>query len=127
MKLFHRLFHRRRANKPTGVTVGGGSGESPESPLVIRGANFDLAGTYAEFAYLTEVYGQKDEQWKLISHSHGRYGDREIDTIEIEFPDGKRQSVFFDISESLGKLPDMEVTKPSYASPRDSSEEDPLP
>lgn len=109
MKFFENLFRRGRGKEQqTGITVGEGSGENPDSPLVIRGANFDLAGTYAEFAYLTKLYGQKDEQWKLISHNHGRYGDPDIDTIEIELPDGTYKSVSFDITESFGKYPDID-------------------
>ena len=108
MKFFRNLFHKRKAEEQSAITVGEGSGESPDSPLVVRGAKFDLAGIYAELAYLTEVYGQKDERWKLISHSHGRHRDRDIDTIEIELSDGRCKSVFFDITESFRKDPDFE-------------------
>jgi len=85
------------------ITFEGGNGDSIDNAVVVKGAQFDLAGTTAEFAWVTKMYGRKDRDWYLLSHSHGRYGDREIDTIVIDIKNSAQQTIFFDISESFGK------------------------
>jgi len=49
-------------------------------------------------------FGPKDKGWKLISHSHGVFGGRDIDTFTIQLADGTQRSVFFDSTESFGKF-----------------------
>src|SRR5271167_2134164 len=110
-----------RREPPSGVesTSGsiffeGGNGDTVETAIVVRGARFDLVGTYAEFGWLTQTYGQKDSDWKLISHSQGKYAGRDIDTFELQLADGTPLTVFFDCTESFGKpLPaDIESVEP---------------
>src|SRR5215475_13849920 len=83
------------------ISYEGGNGDSVEAAIVVRGARFDLEGTYAEFAWLTQKYGQKDKDWKLLTHSHGKHGTRDIDTFEIQLADGTPVTVFFDCTESF--------------------------
>jgi hypothetical protein len=87
----------------------GGTGETVETAIVVRGARFDLEGTSAEFHWLTQTYGKKDIDWKLSSHSHGNYGGRDIDTFELRLADGTPLTVFFDCTESYGKLPPLDT------------------
>jgi hypothetical protein len=105
-----RKLKRSRRESPSGVESNsgsilfeGGNGDTVETAIVVRGASFDLVGTYAEFGWLTQTYGQKDSDWKLMSHSHGKYGDREIDTFELQLANGTPLTVFFDCTESFGK------------------------
>ncbi len=104
------------------VRFGGGNGDTIDRAVVIRGAAFDLAATWAEFAYVTQAYGQKDKDWKLISHTHGKQGDREIDTIEIELPGGERRNFFFDVTESFGKWPSAGESYPKVKDGGDSED-----
>ncbi len=96
-----------RLVRPRGTRLGrisfeGGDGDTIATAVVVRGAGSDLAGTYSEFAWLVDKYGQMDKDWKLLSHSHGQYGDRDIDTFEIELASGARLCVYFDCTESFG-------------------------
>lgn len=111
---FFDLFRKKRGSKATyhqnlhesegGIYFEGGNGESVEMAIVVRGARHDLVGTYAEFAWLTQMNGQKDRDWRLLSQSHGNYEGRDIDTFIIQKSDGIQHSVFFDCTESFGKL-----------------------
>lgn len=96
-----RLVHPRGI-RLGGISFEGGDGDTIETAVVVRGAGSDLAGTYGEFAWLVNKYGEKDKDWKLISHSHGQHEDRDIDTFEIELKSGTRLCVYFDCTESFG-------------------------
>jgi hypothetical protein len=94
--------------KPDGLDDGdlwyeGGDGNTIETAIVIRGVHEDLLGTAAEFHWLTWTFGRKDLDWQLISHSHGTFDDREIDTLELRLPTGTVRIVYFDITESFGR------------------------
>ena len=102
-----RDWFKRRQSHPE-LRFEGSDGASIEKAVIVRGATYDLMGTAAEFFWLEREYGSKDVDWKLLTHSHGSFGGREIDTIEIEVKSGERTRVYFDITESFGKWPDME-------------------
>ena len=61
------------SSNASGIYFEGGTGETVDTAVVVRGAKSDLEGTAVEFAWLVEVYGQKDRDWKLLTHSHGKY------------------------------------------------------
>ncbi len=82
----------------------GGSGDTMERAIVVRGARTNLEGTYAEYAWLVNRFGAKDKGWKLISRSHTVVGGCDIDTYQIQLADGTLRSVFFDSTESFGKF-----------------------
>ncbi len=112
MRLLNWLRRPRRSSResPSGVDNArgsiffeGGNGDTVEAAIVVRGARFDLVGTYAEFWWLTQKYGQKDIDWKLLTHSTGEHGGRYIDTFELQLAEGKLLTVFFDCTESFGK------------------------
>jgi hypothetical protein len=90
--------------KPHDIRFEGGNGGSMASAIVVRGAESELEGTYAAYAWLVNKYGKKDVGWKLVSHSHEMFNRREIATFKIEFPDGTQRVVFFDCTESFGKF-----------------------
>ena len=92
-----------RGSRLGGISFEGGDGDTIATAVVVRGAGSDLAGTYSEFAWLVKKYGEKDKDWKLVSHSHGQHEDRDIDTFEIEFKSGVRRCVYFDCTESFGR------------------------
>ena len=100
-----RLF--TRAPKSTldsgDIWFGGGNGDTVDNAIIVRGAQFDLVGTYAEFGWLARVHGQKDRDWTLISHSHEVRGGRDIDTFILRLTDGTSRTVYFDCTESFGK------------------------
>jgi hypothetical protein len=92
-----------------GITYEGGNGDSLENAVVVRGARFDLAGTIAVFAWLTATYGQLNVDWRLKLQSHGRFGNREIDTLVLDIKNRGEKTVFFDVTDSFGKFPEYGV------------------
>src|SRR5271166_1017019 len=100
---------KRRLGRPSNETADlgdnivfeGGNGDTVENAVIVRGARLDLAGTYAEFAWLAQVYGKKDLDWTLISHSHSVQGGRDIDTFVLRLRDGTSRTVYFDCTESF--------------------------
>ena len=101
----HRDPSSNEADTRQSIFFEGGTGESVELAIVVRGAQYDLEGTVAEFAWLSQKYGQKGTDWKLIWQSHGIHDARDIDTFQIELADGTPLTVFFDCTESFGKWP----------------------
>lgn len=89
--------------KPHEIRFEGGNGNTMATAVVIRGAQSELEGTYAAYAWLVNKYGKKDEGWKLVSHSHEVFAGREIDTFKIQLPNAGERVVFFDTSETFGK------------------------
>jgi hypothetical protein len=87
------------------IVFEGGNGDSLEAAVVVRGARYDLMGTWAEITWLTQRYGKKDSDWKLLLHSHCTHEGREIDTFELLLADGRPLTVFFDCTDSFGKWP----------------------
>jgi len=85
----------------------GGDGSTTENAIIIRGAHFDLAATYAIFYYMTQRFGQKDVDWKLIYQAHGVFNEKDIDTYAIKLADGVEKTLYFDITESFGKFPSL--------------------
>lgn len=82
----------------------GGDGRSVSDAIVIRGVNDDVMGTFVLFAFLEDRFGRKDRDWKLKYQTHGTYGDREIDTYALEMRNGEQLTLYFDITESFGKV-----------------------
>ncbi len=81
----------------------GGDGATPEGAVVVRGAESDIEGTAATFAWMFDRFGPKDEGWQLRTHSSGRFGARHIDTFDVALRDGSRQCIYFDVTESFGR------------------------
>jgi len=96
----------RSADMEGKIWFEGGSGESVDEAIVIRGASHDLVGTWVEFAFLDDRFGQMGRDWKRKLHGHGTYGDREVDTVRLEMPNGEQLTLYFDITESFGKWPE---------------------
>ena len=97
-------FKEVKDEDSNGIWLEGGSGTSIEEAIIIRGALLDLVGTCVEFQWLTEKFGQKDETWNLVSHSHGCHEQRDIDTVVIRLASGEKLTTYFDVTESFGKM-----------------------
>lgn len=108
MALISRLrdLFRTRPDNPfanPGVWYEGGDGGTPTNAIVVRGAESDIAGTAATFAWIVDRFGPNGSGWQLLSHSSGRMGEQHIDTFAIGLPDGSQLEVYFDVSESFGR------------------------
>lgn len=81
----------------------GGDGSTPDDAIIVRGAGSDLEGVAATFGWMHEHLGAKDEGWRLLTHSTGSHGERQIDTFDVVVREGGRRRIYFDVSESFGK------------------------
>ena len=99
------LDHRDRPNPFANpeVRYEGGDGSAPNQAIIVRGADSDIAGTAATFAWMHDNIGPKDIAWRLNTHSTGRLGHVHIDTFDITLADGAQRTLFFDVTEGFGK------------------------
>ena len=87
-----------------GVSYSGGDGLSRENPVIITAAT-TLMGVPAEYAYVGKHFEEKDEDWKmgprflLKADGHGR----QLEAFALELADGKKITVYFDITSFFGK------------------------
>ena len=84
---------------PGKITYSGGDGSSFEKSVVIHGAT-EQTGVDAEYAYLAKHYpGYRRGKQTLGSHEN-----RQFDILEFTKADGKKLTIFFDITEFFGKF-----------------------
>jgi len=87
-----------------GITFSKNSGNSIKDAIVISNAKSDEEGVDAEYAYLEKKYGQRNVDWKLITQSLITNNDKDYDKMDIELSDGTMLTVYFDITDFLGKF-----------------------
>jgi len=85
---------------PSGkVTILGGSGNSPDDPVIIQ-ANNSLVGVGAEYQWLRDKYpGHIRIEQKLLS-----YNGKPMDVVTIKTKEGEIKDIYFDISSFFGKF-----------------------
>jgi len=82
----------------------GGDGSSMEKAVIIN-AKSTMDGVPAEYDYISQKHGVRDEDWILVSQSLKKNSDgKAFDVINIELTEGTSFSYFFDISEFFGKF-----------------------
>ena len=79
-----------------------GSGDSVKDPIVISDVKTDFEAVKAEYAYLARRFGRKGVDWKLILQTLHSSEGKQIDSIEVELPGGKRLTLYFDITKYFG-------------------------
>jgi len=82
------------------VNISGGSGLSKEDAVIIE-APKESVGIAAEYEVLSEIYGEKDHDWKLLKQTLIQDGSRSYDLITIEGK-GIEYEVWFDITSFYG-------------------------
>lgn len=85
------------------VTFQGGSGDTPATAVIIRGAADGVAGVAAEYQYLRGKFGQRDRDWRLKKQELLQENGRVFDVMRLELTDGSRRTLYFDITEFFGK------------------------
>ena len=84
--------------KPDGVSYAGGDGSSIEKAVVIKGAT-EETGVRAEYAYIEKHYPGYKRGGQSLQSVKGR----SYDAIDITTSDGKKKTVYFDITQFFGK------------------------
>jgi len=87
---------------PPGITFEGGSGDTIETAVIIRGASTHSVGVDAEYRYLEQQFGTRTVDWEPGLQSLIKTDDRKYDKIDIRLSDGSHQTVYFDITEFFG-------------------------
>ena len=82
----------------------GGSGDSPDAAVIIRGALNSVAGIDAEVRYLGQRCGRQTVDWRLIKQDLINHGDRILDEISLKISHDGKRIIYFDITEFSGKL-----------------------
>jgi hypothetical protein len=91
MGLFN-LF--KRESEGNGISYDGGSGDSIDDAIVIHAPN-SVVGIMAEYAYIENQYGVKDQDWTLSMQSQLSKNGRDFDMLSIELKDGTEKSFYF--------------------------------
>ena len=88
----------------SGDVYSGGDGSSTDQAVVIRAAN-SIAGIDAEYKWIENKYGKKDNDWKVFSRIHGTDNTgKSYETYDIELKTGSRVTITFDITAFYGRF-----------------------
>lgn len=93
-------FRRKREWLSMNITnnlYGGGNGDSLETAIVIN-VRTTKTGVEAEYAYIVNLYGEKNKAWHFVSQSLQNLEDKHYDVIQIMLANGGRKIIYFDIS-----------------------------
>jgi hypothetical protein len=84
------------------VTYSGGSGDSYETAIIIRGTQYNKKpenAVAAEYDYISGMYGKKDKEWVVEEQSSGQEKDKVYDMVRVKISsNGKMHFFYFDIS-----------------------------
>lgn len=87
----------------TSIEFLGGDGSSQKQAILIHGAKGENDGVAAEYKYLELLYGAEGERWNRSEQSLLEDNGRSYDELDFTL-DGKRVSIYFDITEYFGKF-----------------------
>ena len=86
------------------ITFSNNNGESIEDAIIIRNAQTDLEGVDAEYYYLEKRFGKKGPDWNLDQQSLMNEDGAYYDAMDITLSDGRTLTIYFDITDFLGKF-----------------------
>ena len=92
------------AKAPEPVTIGhlvfeGGDGSSVEQAVIVKNAKNEEEGVGAEAKWIGKVHAGWKKGDQALLNKNGKYYDR----VEYATPNGKKETVFFDITAFFGK------------------------
>lgn len=86
-----------------GSSYSGGDGASADKAVVIN-CTASSKGISAEYAYLEQHFGRRDQDWTLTSQMQLNSDGKNLDALEIRFPSGETRTIYFDISQFYGRF-----------------------
>ena len=81
-----------------------GSGESTDDPIVIEGVSNNFEAVQAEYTYLSQKFGTRGVDWKMLQQSLIESNGRMMDKMDIELSNGSKVTLYFDITEYFGQF-----------------------
>lgn len=86
------------------VTFSNNAGLSQDDAIVIMNAVNDSEGVDAEYYYLEQRYGERPEDWDLISQDLLDQGGMLYDQMDLMLSNGSSVTIYFDITDFFGKV-----------------------
>jgi tetratricopeptide (TPR) repeat protein len=86
------------------ITFSNNRGESIDDAIVIHNAKTDWEGVDSEYYYLEDRFGKKGVDWDLDLQSLSDVGDRHYDVMDITLSNGRKLTIYFDITDFFGKV-----------------------
>ena len=86
------------AKPPAAITYSGGDGSTIEKAVIINGGT-EETGVHAEYAYIQKHYPGYKRGGQSLLNQQGR----DYDAIEFRTADGKKMTIYFDITAFFGK------------------------
>jgi hypothetical protein len=84
------------------ITFSGGSGDSYETAIIIRGTQYNKKpenAVAAEYDYIGGLYGKKDKEWVVEEQSSGQDKEKVYDMVRVKIlSNGKMHFFYFDIT-----------------------------
>jgi hypothetical protein len=90
-------------NQNKKITYEGGSGDSTDSAIIIKGAYKMVDGTAAENAYLRSKYHEPGSDWQLVIQMILHKSIKTYHLMKIRLSDGTIKDIYFDVTEFFGK------------------------
>ena len=98
------------SSKKGQITFSGGTGDSYETAIIIKGSQYNKkpeTAIAAEYDYISGLYGKKDKEWAVEEQSSGQEKDRVYDMVRVKIlKNGKMHFFYFDIT-YFSKKPQM--------------------
>jgi hypothetical protein len=85
------------------ICFDGGRGDSIDDAVIIRGIKNTVLGVQAEKLYISNKYGQEDNDWYFLEQVL-IVNDKAYDVITIRLADSTFEKIFFDITEFFGEF-----------------------
>jgi hypothetical protein len=85
------------------ITFSNNGGESIADAIIIHNAKTDLEGVDAEYFYLENRFGKRGTDWSLDQQSLLDEDGAYYDAMDITLSDGSNLTIYFDITDFLGK------------------------
>ncbi len=86
------------------VTFSNNAGLSQDDAIVVMNAINDSEGVDAEYYYLEQRFGERPEEWDLVSQALLDEGETLFDRMDLMLSNGSSITIYFDITDFFGKL-----------------------
>lgn len=84
---------------PGRIQFSNGSGDSYEDAVVITGVHKQHEGFEAEYSYISQKHGIKNQDWRIVGQTIIREKNSVFDLIEISLSsDSDRRIYYFDVT-----------------------------
>ena len=90
------------SSKKGQITFLGGTGDSYETAIIIKGTQYNKKpenAVAAEYDYINGLYGKKDKEWVVEEQTSGQEKDKVYDMVRVKIlSTGKMHFFYFDIT-----------------------------